>query len=459
MIKLLFSSFFTALVLASSPASAQGIPNCQLSNSDSDGDGWGWENNNSCRVVNTGASNTVAATEQRSSSTNYCLSASSDHDGDGWGWENNQSCRVGSDTSSQPVAQRATSSAVVSDVNGHAACQTANADPDGDGFGWENNNTCIVTGNIAQPAATSSGGRAVCSSASVDPDGDGWGWENGNTCIVAAGSSRSLTADTGGDTTKSSFDSPYRPEDITDLILITGQSNTLGANTTVDTNQDNPHPRVFAYTNQGWQVAELYQSWDNGSHPGSGNRDDGSRIHNNFALHFGKRLAELDGNSVIGFVLVAEPGRGISHWEPGATGMREVQQKTVAAINELPHKSSIDGILWHQGETDWILEGTSDPAVAQPARADYYPVKLSALLNNLRSENWYDHSKPFICGETIRAQGVNTHLNALNSDSDSKTACVQGFGLPSIHSGGSHFNASSLRTIGRRYAETYHSIR
>ena len=216
---------------------------------------------------------------------------------------------------------------------------------------------------------------------------------------------------------------------------------------------------MFAYTREGWQVAELYQSWDNGGHPGTGNRDDVSKIHNNFALHFGKRLAELDEDAVIGFVLVSEPGEGISHWSPGATGMQRVQQKTLAAINELPHKSAIDGILWHQGETDWILEGTSDPDIAQPAPVDYYPMQLSALINNFRMENWYDNTTPFICGETINAEGVNTHLNRLNSDSDAATACVEGAGLPAISRDGNHFNASALRTIGARYADAYFLIR
>jgi len=139
--------------------------------------------------------------------------------------------------------------------------------------------------------------------------------------------------------------------------------------------------------------------------------------------------------------------------------MQRVQQKTLAAINELPHKSAIDGILWHQGETDWILEGTSDPDVAQPAPIDYYPIQLSALINNFRLQNWYDNTKPFICGETINAEGVNTHLNGLNSDSDSATACVEGAGLPSIGRDGNHFSANALRTIGSRYADTYFLIR
>jgi len=162
---------------------------------------------------------------------------------------------------------------------------------------------------------------------------------------------------------------------------------------------------------------------------------------------------------VVGFVLVSAPGEGISHWAPGANGLVRVQQKTLDAINALPHKSAIDGVLWHQGETDWLLEGTSDPDVSQPAATNYYPQSLAALLENLRLKSWYDASKPFICGTTINAEGVNTHLNNLNNDGDDNTACVDGAGLDAVTPGGSHFTAESLRIIGRRYAEAYYRLR
>ncbi len=243
------------------------------------------------------------------------------------------------------------------------------------------------------------------------------------------------------------------PADITDLILITGELNTLGTSTLTDNDLDNQNPRVFAFTRAGWKVAELYQSWD-GDHPGTGSPENTSNRHNNFALHFGKRLVELDENIVVGFVLVSEPGEGIEHWDPGNAGLLRLQQKAFEAINELPHKTSIDGVLWHQGETDWKLEGTSDPDVVQPAETNYYPNKLKALVNNLRLESWFNESRPFICGETLRA-AVNDHLNGLNSDSDPKTACVSATDLSEISEGSNRFDAHSLRVLGQRYAEVY----
>ena len=249
----------------------------------------------------------------------------------------------------------------------------------------------------------------------------------------------------------------FLPSDITDLIVITGQSNTLGANTAIEEELDNPDPRVFAFTSNGWEVAELYQSWD-GGHPGNGNPNDTDTMHNNFGLHFGKRLAGLDESIVIGIVLVSEPGQGIAHWDSDNTGMQRLQKKTLAAINALPHKSSVDGILWHQGETDWQLYGTSDPDVAQPAPTNYYPEKLAALVKNLTLESWFNENGSFICGETLNAD-VNEHLNNLNTDSDIRTSCIKGSDLTGIHEGSNHFDATSLRILGARYADRYYLYR
>ena len=452
---------------------------CQSPNADPDGDGYGWENNDSCIV----AGSAVEATPAQPANP-LCTTSDADPDGDGWGWENGDSCIV-SARGTELVTER------ISNTN-TANTNTANTDPvtnidtaTDSGIDMSNDseagtdtiadvntdtetvaNTIVDAGNNIETVSETT----IDTNNNTETDADTAIDTSNTEPVTDTIADTSNNADPGIVTTtdtdiEAGIDAviprrpPFLPQDITDLILVTGQSNTLGSNSTFDTTLDAPHPRVFAYTSEGWQVAELYQSWDNGAHPGTGNREDISKIHNNFALHFGKRLADLDENAVIGFLLVSEPGEGIDHWAPGAAGMLRVQQKTIAAINELPHKSALDGILWHQGETDWLLEGTSDPDVNQPAPIDYYPVRLSALINNLRTENWYDNTKPFICGETINAVGVNTHLFNLNSDSDNTTACVEGAGLPAIRESGNHFNASALRTIGSRYADTYFLMR
>jgi len=230
------------------------------------------------------------------------------------------------------------------------------------------------------------------------------------------------------------------PTDITDLILITGQSNALGANTSYDAVLDKPHEQVFAYTDKGWQVANLKQVWDLNwfprTHPGS----DPS---NNLALHFAKQFVTSHADRTVGFVLATAPGQAIEHWRYQGTFYRKVESKVLDAINQLPHKSTIDGVLWHQGETD--ANDTQD-----------YTDALYTLIYYLRTEPWAVTTLPFICGETAQL-AINNRLNGLNRDTDPYPACVRGSDL-STSEDGHHFDAAGLRTLGSRYADAYSNM-
>ena len=228
-----------------------------------------------------------------------------------------------------------------------------------------------------------------------------------------------------------------RVEDITDLVLITGQSNALGAGTAYDVSLDSSDPYVFAFTDEGWRVADLRQIWDRGWFPGT---HPDSEPSNNFSLHFGKQLAASTANRVVGFILVTAPGRPISHWSSSGDFYQQIRSKVLDALNQLPTKSAVDGILWHQGESD----GRDD---------DNYSRALYCLIDEFRSESWFGINRPFICGETASLP-VNRQLAKLNTDTDPWTACVAGEGLPT-KGDGAHFSAAGLRTIGRRYADAY----
>lgn len=236
---------------------------------------------------------------------------------------------------------------------------------------------------------------------------------------------------------ETSITNPPGLDDITDLVLITGQSNALGAGTAYDALVDGSDPAVFAFTDEGWQVADLRQIWDRGWFPRMHPDSDPS---NNFSLHFGKQLTASAPDRVVGFVLVTAPGRPISHWVNTGDFYQEIRAKVLDALNQLPTKSSVDGILWHQGESD----GRDD---------DSYSQALYRLIDDFRSESWFGINRPFICGETASLP-VNKQLGKLNTDTDLWTACVAGEGLPT-RGDGAHFSAEALRTIGRRYAEAY----
>ncbi len=229
----------------------------------------------------------------------------------------------------------------------------------------------------------------------------------------------------------------YSPADITDLILVTGQSNALGLQTAFDATLDNPHKRVFAFTNEGWKPADLHQVWDRGWYP-RGNP--GETPSNNFVFHMAKEVTRRHDHRVVGFILASAPGESIAHWDQHGDFFKHIDSKVLDAINQIPHKSRLDGILWHQGESD---EGDHQ-----------YHVKLNGLINSFRQQNWFSAEQPFICGETAVFEVVNAQLMALNSDGDSATGCVNSDNL-STHTDGYHFDAAGLRELGRRYATKY----
>ncbi len=366
-------------------------------------------------------------------------------------------------------------------------------DPDGDGWGWDGASSCqvAVQGNdINSTFSVSVPAVQLTPSRCVDDDGDGWGWNGSGSCQVGESASTASATQQFQSNIQSDVQctGSYDPSDITDLVLVTGQSNVTGAETSVAATldrwgkvtsfraPDQPHPRVFAWTvdpgnsnaGTGWQVASLNQSWHD-SAPGVG-----GIARNNFAFHFAKRVAESDGCRVVGFVMVSEGGKGIAHWDNNRQGWNEVVRQITEAMTAIG-RSSIDGILWHQGESDWISDGTCfGDDHCRNNQPDYYAQKLyskitdhtvpntvggSALIDRLRRESWFGEGKPFIAGETLQAP-VNVHLNKLNTDSDRWTACVSsdkysGLGVRENDPFKNHYSASGLRELGARYASEY----
>ena len=395
-----------------------------------------------------------------------CVSASSDVDGDGWGWENNRSCVV--------VNAPSSSSSVVSTPL-HPACRSAASDPDGDGYGYEDGESCLVQQASTPSLSTSSQSNKQsesnilpeCIDGGSDSDGDGYGWENNRSCIVTSGT----TAFNSGESTAAKISAAqsgtYTIDSVTDVVLVTGQSNVLGANTSFNSELDKPNSQVFAYTDSGWQVADLHQVWDRFLHPGNRSTSNpGRNPANSFAFHFGKQLVSRDASRVVAFIVVPGPGEGISYWDAGGEQYRRIQDKVRKALNKIPHKYFLDAVLWHQGENDFLYEGTADANPTGFTSRDsyeyrnYYQIKLNTLINNFRNEPWGTLQTPFICGETRRGEGVNRRLNALNYDNDAFTACVRGSDLPkrADDAVGSHFSAEGLRTLGRRYADKYFEL-
>ena len=414
-----YIQMFTGLLGLLCVASVNARPVCENPASDPDGDGFGWENNDTCIVV----ANT--ASQSSSGGLPDCRSADSDPDGDGFGWESNDSCRVVQVQS--PVTNLTPAAA-------KPVCRSASSDSDGDGFGWENGASCVVLTRNSQspvvPAITVVPEEKVtlaqpaCSAERFRTSG-GYGWENSRSCTF-------LNAGDGG-------------RSITDVILVTGQSNALGSETIpfdpYDPELDSPVRRVYAHSSNGWGIAGLRQIWDHGWYPRTDIAGDPA---NNFAFHFGRRLVRLDADAVVGIIMVTAPGAGISFWDRDGDFYKEINRRVRSALAELPGNARVQGILWHQGETDFYS-------------TNYYSDRLRNLIGNFRAEDWFAGDGVFVCGETLNSP-VNERLSALNTDGDRRTGCVSADGLESIGDD-IHFNAQSLRTLGARYAEEYQSLR
>jgi len=392
------------------------LPVCSFASSDPDGDGFGWENKKSCRV-------SVQADPVEG--IGICQSAASDPDGDGFGWESNKSCLV-EFVSTNPSQQSDTK----------PICQRADSDPDGDGFGWENRTSCLVrvasegNGPVAGQLLleeTVNLNTPACSDYKFDPDGDGYGWENSRSCTLRS-------VGDGG-------------HGITDLVLVTGQSNALGAQTSwldplsFDEGLDSPVRRVYAHTNHGWSVAGLHQIWDRNWYPRG---DIAGNPANNFAFHFAKHIVRKDPNAVVGIILITAPGESIQHWALDGDFFTEMQNKVKAAMRSLPTDVKVSGVLWHQGESDYYSN-------------DYYENALQTLIGNFRAQPWFAPQGLFVCGETLSSP-VNASLRKLNTDSDNLTGCASADGLTSVGDD-VHLNAASLRSLGERYADIYWDLK
>jgi len=248
--------------------------------------------------------------------------------------------------------------------------------------------------------------------------------------------------------------------DITDLILVTGQSNIRGANTSYDPTLDSPNKQAFAFNfDDQWRVSDLHNAWDGNWAPGNGSlQDDTRQPNNNFVFHFGKVVAERDSSRVIGYVVVSAPGKGIVHWDRDRDFFYQVRDTAINALNAQGVKSTFDAVLWHQGETDWQSRGTSDPEITgeQRNKPNYYHDKLYSLIDDFRAQSWIDDNAYFICGETAIAP-VNEVLMSLNNDDDPRTGCVSANGLTTLDTDPVpvHFDAAGLRELGKRYAELY----
>lgn len=146
---------------------------------------------------------------------------------------------------------------------------------------------------------------------------------------------------------------------------------------------------------------------------------------------FSKAMLEKDQGICIGLVVNAKGGSSIKQWSKESKFYKEAVRRTKSALKT----GTLRGVLWHQGE--------SDPEDAQ------YLDKLRLLIKNLRSE--FDMPDlPFVAGQVNDLPLINDQIAKLPGTVDS-TGFASSEGLKAMDRW--HFDAKSMKLLGRRYAE------
>ena len=392
----IFRFLVIAILLCNPLKNCFAVETCASADSDPDGDGWGWENEASCKVASSGdsssdvTSSAVETTEKLKSvlsKDDECI----DPDGDGWGWIESQkkSCKVSKDAMKDVTAKSQIK-------KGHSS---------------------KVINPQSKPQKKMEGDPSEC----IDPDGDGWGWNSRLklSCEIKA----------------PDVESPFGVEDITDVVLVAGQSNALADGTVPDEVLDAPHKRVFVWTyDEGWKVASLKtQIWFKRGSPkngGMGQLSPGFRI--------AKSIAQKDPKRVVGLIPTGVAGMSIKFWDESGEEFPHILKKVGRALSNLPKKDSVDLIWWMQGEAD-------DP------NAIDYRSKLKSLIERFRKSGWFSGGY-FVANETVSSK-VNPIIRSLNSDNDPLTCFSEGEGFQATDK--VHFDEPAIRRIGDLVAEKY----
>ena len=168
---------------------------------------------------------------------------------------------------------------------------------------------------------------------------------------------------------------------------------------------------------------------------------------------FAQIIAEAKPGVTIGLIPCAVGGSPIDSWQPGVfypPTKSHPWDDTVKRVALALPAGTIQGILWHQGESD-----------CKPELASAYAPKLHDLVKRLR-ELVKAPEVPFIAGQMGKFDDVPWSPEIVTVDKAHQelpkhvpnTAFVTAEGLK--HKGDKiHFDAASYRELGKRYAEAF----
>jgi hypothetical protein len=220
------------------------------------------------------------------------------------------------------------------------------------------------------------------------------------------------------------------------LYLLMGQSNMAGRGE-IGEEDKTPHPRVLTLTLEG--------KWEPAVEPITRDRKNGLGV--GPGLAFGKAMAEMNPNVRIGLIPCAVGGTPLSRWQKGG----DLYDKALARAKLAAQHGLLQGVLWHQGESE----------SGDEQRAKSYGERLARMIGDLRTD-LAAPELPFVAGQLGEflytrsenkspfARQVNGAINEL-SDHVPFSAGVSSQGLK--HKGDElHFDAAAEREFGQRYA-------
>lgn len=216
------------------------------------------------------------------------------------------------------------------------------------------------------------------------------------------------------------------------LFLLAGQSNMAGRGFLDDTSQITDERILMLDKDNHWVPAVDPVHFDKkGAGVGPG-------------ISFARELLKHRPHIKVGLIPSAVGGSSIISWQPDSVYIGVHPYNDAVRRMKLALRYGVlDAILWHQGESD-----------DSPKAAQNYLNALIQLIARFRKEA-QNSDLPFIAGELghFHPRYINDELAKL-SGIDKATAVVSAAGLTS-NPDHIHFNTSSARMLGRRYAETY----
>lgn len=218
------------------------------------------------------------------------------------------------------------------------------------------------------------------------------------------------------------------PENL-DLFLLIGQSNMAGRGKV--TPQDQViHPRIFMLGKDlQWVPAKDPVHFDK------------PIAAVGLASEFARVIAAKEPATRVGLIPCAAGGTSLDQWKPGG----ELYNKAIERSRAAMKNGKLRGILWHQGEAD-----------SAPEKVATYADRFSAMIAQLRKDLGAD-GIPVVVGELGR---FRTASKAFNENLPEVSAAVPHCAFVTAedltdNNDKLHFDAESLRTFGRRYAETF----